>query len=180
MHACTPARLGGVWGPRAPSSPARLLSGPSGPSGPSAALWAQRALSGRSGDGGMPAGRHVTPGICEEDRKHAKYITQIWRGGAQFGNLSATGLSAVVVRVETWGCSGWITSRETFYIIPRPIHWATSTSCPLDSTTALPSTRSGRPGSRLRPRLLPFPGISASRSPAGNMGHPPVPALVIR
>lgn len=29
----------------------------------------------------MPAGRHVTPGICEEDRKHAKYIIQIWGEG---------------------------------------------------------------------------------------------------
>lgn len=37
-----------------------------------------------------------------------------------------------VVRVETWGRSRCITSRETLYITPRPIHWACSTSCPLD------------------------------------------------
>lgn len=72
----------------------------------------------------MPAGRHVTPGICEEDRKHAKYIIQIWGGGAQFGNLSAAATLGDVVRVETWGRSRWITSRDAFYIIPRPIHWA--------------------------------------------------------
>lgn len=101
--------------------------------------------------------------------------------GAQFGNRFCDCDLGDVVRVETWGCSGWITSRETFYIIPGPIHWASSTSCLPDSTTALPSSRPGRPGSkRLRPRVLPFPGISASRSPAGNMGHQAVPALVIR
>lgn len=135
------------------------LCGPLGPSG---------AVSGRlEREGGMPAGRHVTPGICEEDRKHAKYIIQIWGEGRNLGISSAPGTSAIVVRVETCGPSGWITSRDTFYIIPGPIHWASSTSCPLDSTTALPSTRQAQPGSRLRPRVLPFPGISASRSPAG-------------
>lgn len=97
----------------------------------------------------MPAGRHVTPGICEEDRKYAKYIIQIWGEGRNLGIASASDCDlGDVVRVETWGCSGWITSRETFYIIPGPIHWAGSTSCLLDSTTALPSSRPGRPGSK--------------------------------
>lgn len=68
----------------------------------------------------MPAGRHVTPGICEEDRKHAKYIIQIWGEGRNLGISSATGTSAIVVRVETCGSSGWITSRETFYIVYNP------------------------------------------------------------
>lgn len=131
----------------------------------------------------MPAGRHVTPGICEEDRKHAKYITQIWGEGRNLGIASATGTSAIVVRVETCASSGWSTSRQTFYIIPGPIHWASSTSCPLDSTTALPSTRSGQVGSSQGQDFA--RGCSlflASRQAARQQGHgpPPVPALVIR
>lgn len=50
----------------------------------------------------MPSSRHTALGICEEDRKHAKYITQIWGEGRNLGISSATGTSAIVVRVETW------------------------------------------------------------------------------
>lgn len=43
----------------------------------------------------MPAGRHVTPGICEEDRKHAKYIIQIWGEGRNLGISLRLRLSAM-------------------------------------------------------------------------------------
>lgn len=58
----------------------------------------------------MPAGRHATPGICEEDRRHAKYITQIWGRGTIWESLLRD--FGDVVRVETCGSSGWITSRK--------------------------------------------------------------------
>lgn len=119
-------------------------------------------------------------------RKIVSTPSTLSRYGGEGRNLGIASASDCdlgdVVRVETWGCSGWITSRETFYIIPGPIHWAGSTSCLLDSTTALPSSRPGQPRvQRLRPRVLPFPGISASRSLASrDKGHQAVPALVIR
>lgn len=83
------AGLGPCGSSNAPSSPVRLLSGPSGLPRPDP-LWQSGRLEG--GGGGMPAGRHVTPGICEEDRKHAKYITQIWGEGRNLGISQRLGL----------------------------------------------------------------------------------------
>lgn len=143
-------------------------------------LWGR--LWWTSGEGGMPAGRHVTPGICEEDRKHAKYIVQIWGEGRNLGIASATGTSAIVGRVETCASSGWSTSRQTFYIIPGPIHWACSTSCPLDSTTPQPSRPPGQGSSQGQDFARGSSLFLASRQAARQqgLGPPPVPALVIR
>lgn len=160
------ARLGGVWVlEKLHLHPSRRCLGPLGLPRPSSlAVW--------------------TPGrgaVCRLDgmsplayvRKIASTPSTLPRYGGRGHNLEISmplGTFGGVVRVETWGCSRSITSRETVYIIPRPIHWASSTSCPLDRHHNPPDHPA-----RVKTSPAAAPFSWHSRQAAHQQGHGPTP-----
>lgn len=148
-----------------------LPSQPLGPPGP--------PLEGLEG-GGMPAGRHVTPGICEEDRKHAKYIIQIWGEGAIWESLCGCDSR----RCGTGRDMGSLTvdhiSRRLLYNPPaHPLGRARRRARLIAPQPSRAPGQGGRDQDFARGCSL----FLASRQAARQQGHGPhqaVPALVIR